>query len=54
MSKYEGPFWLVEAKPGNTAPPVSDTAADSLGNIAACLVPGDTVVGRMGPVAGAG
>ena len=28
MSKYEGPFWLVEAKPGNTAPPVSDTAAD--------------------------
>jgi len=34
---------------------VADTvAADSLGNIAARLVPGDTVVGRMGPAAGAG
>lgn len=29
VSKFEGPFWLVEAKPGETAPSLSgDSAAE--------------------------
>lgn len=26
--EHEGPFWIIKAKPGETAPPVSDSAAE--------------------------